>query len=174
MNSNLLRRLLPKSIEKLRLFLQQKTQSKREQTMQFRKFTPLLILIFALNAFAQKAQVISEKANLRGTPTAKGKVVDTLPESTVLEIIKQKGVWFLAQSTDYVGWIHGNTIRLVGKPLVSRLSATPIKPRKRTRSKKRTRRRSSAGRTYIRGSRGGCYYINQNGNKTYVSRSLCN
>ena len=75
----------------------------------------LIILLFgiaSLAAYSQTASVVSENANLRGTPTNDGKVVETLPKDSQIEVIKQKGAWFLVQSSDYVGWIHGNTIRL--------------------------------------------------------------
>ncbi len=136
---------------------------------------PLVVCIFAISSSAQTARVISENANLRGTPKTSGKIVDTLPEFTNLEIIKQKGVWFLVQASEYVGWIHGNTIRLTETSTkIDRLSVFPS-PSRRTRKPSRTRKRkrSRANRSYIRGPRGGCYYINRNGNKTYVSRSLC-
>lgn len=138
-----------------------------------------LVLFFSAISYSQTAFVISEKANLRGTPTTKGKVVDTLSRQTNLEVIKQKGVWFLVQTSDYVGWIHGNTIKIPDpNSLISEGSlVSQPKAKKATRRKKRSRTtprpRVRKSRRYIRGSRGGCYYINRNGNKTYVSRSLC-
>lgn len=56
-----------------------------------KKLLPLFILIFAFAIYPQSAIVIVENANLRGTPNESGKVVDTLPQDTSLEIIKQKG-----------------------------------------------------------------------------------
>ena len=75
----------------------------------------LIVLLFgtsSFTAYSQTANVISENVNLRGTPTSKGKVIYTLPKGSEIEVIKQKGAWFLVQSTDYVGWVHGYTIRL--------------------------------------------------------------
>lgn len=76
----------------------------------------LLFSIFSLAAYSQTASVISENANLRGTPTSKGKVIYTLQKGSKLEVIKQKGAWFLVQHSDYIGWLHGNTIRLDESP----------------------------------------------------------
>lgn len=77
------------------------------------KLTVLLSILFlVVGARSQSASVLAENANLRGTPSNSGKVVQKLPQSTELEVIKQKGPWFLVQSVDYVGWVHGNTIRL--------------------------------------------------------------
>ena len=72
----------------------------------------LVFLLFALSVYSQTATVISENAKLRGTPSEKGKVVDTIKRDTQLEVIKQKDAWFLVQTREYVGWIHGNTIKL--------------------------------------------------------------
>ncbi len=79
--------------------------------------TVLLFTVFSSAAYSQAASVISENANLRGTPTNKGKVIYTLPKGSEIEVIQQKGMWFLVQSSDYVGWIHGNTIRLEDQSL---------------------------------------------------------
>ena len=139
----------------------------------------ILLFIFLLGAslsiYSQTATVIARNANLRGTPSTKGKIVDTLPNTMIVKVIKQKGVWFLVQSIDYVGWIHGNTIKLDkdnSSIYESNVSPPSAPARRVTKPRKRTRTR--AIRRYIRGSRGGCYYINRNGNKTYISRSLCN
>jgi hypothetical protein len=77
-----------------------------------KRITPSLlwILIFPVLAFAQSATVIKENANLRGTATSTGKVVTVLSYGTELEVIKQTGAWFLVQSPEFAGWLHGNTI----------------------------------------------------------------
>lgn len=133
----------------------------------------LFILVFAycFTVNAQTASVIAENANLRGTPNAGGKVVDTLSEGAILEVLQQKGVWFLVQSTDFVGWVHGDTIKYVGAETDTNYLPSYSTPRL---SKPRTVRQPTSTGNYIRGPRGGCYYINRNGNKTYVDRSLCN
>jgi len=142
-------------------------------------FITSFIFAFSISVFAQSATVIGDKANLRGTPNEQGKVVNTVSRNTSIEVIKQSGVWFLVQTAEYVGWMHGNTIKLdsaltvqtvenVVLPRVTRTTrqrqAAPVQPTQRV----------TESRGYIRGPRGGCYYINSRGNKTYVSRSLCN
>jgi uncharacterized protein YgiM (DUF1202 family) len=72
----------------------------------------LLLVAFSFAAYSQTASVISKNSNLRGTPTNKGKVIETLAKGSVVEVIKQKSQWFLVQSSAHVGWVHGNTIRL--------------------------------------------------------------
>lgn len=69
-------------------------------------------LVITTTVFAQSASVTAVNANLRGTPSNNGKVVQRVSNGTVLEVIQQKGAWYLVQSAEYVGWIHGNTIRL--------------------------------------------------------------
>ena len=131
--------------------------------------------------------MIAENANLRGTPTEAGKIVETLPRGASLEVLKQKGAWFLVQTNDFAGWLHGNTIRLVDGDDAIETDAENIPPvnlpdsndrRQRiapqSTNRRQSVRRSTASHEYIRGPRGGCYYINGSGGKTYVDRSLCN
>jgi hypothetical protein len=142
----------------------------------------IVALLLSLAVFGQtEAEVISEKANLRGTPAQEGKIVSEVLQGEVFEVIRQKGSWFLVQTTEFVGWLHGNTIKLL-KP-----SDRPATAARAIRSYGASsdapvysdpptppRRASPSYRTYIRGPRGGCYYINSNGNKTYVDRGMCN
>jgi hypothetical protein len=94
-----------------------------------KRITPglFLILLFSALAFAQYAVVIKENANLRGTAAASGKVVTVLPFGTEVDVLKQVGGWFLVQSPDYAGWVHGNTIeyRKDGS-FVLRAEPTPV------------------------------------------------
>lgn len=80
--------------------------------------TLLLILCLAFCAFGQTAIVISEKTSLRGTSTNKGLVVDILAKNDTVEIVKQKGAWFLVQSLKYVGWVQGNDIKILSNNVV--------------------------------------------------------
>ena len=65
-------------------------------------FLFILALAFCFAAKAQTATVIAENAHLRGTPNSNGKIVDTLSDGAIVEVLQQKGVWFLVQSTDFV------------------------------------------------------------------------
>lgn len=121
----------------------------------------------------QSATVIVENANLRGTANQTGRVVTTLSNGSAVEVIKQTGAWFLVQSREYVGWLHGNTIRL-GESVSSESFETDFFTPTAKRKTKVASSRTSSSTIYMTGPRGGCYYINSNGNKTYVSRSLCN
>jgi uncharacterized protein YgiM (DUF1202 family) len=139
-------------------------------------FIAILIFAFLSSVFTQSATIVSEKANLRGTPTEQGKVVDTISRNAPVEIINQRGVWFLVQTIDYVGWIHGNTIKLNGSSGIETVDDAPLPSVTRTTRRRQatpTAPQGTQSRGYIRGPRGGCYYINSRGNKTYVDRGLC-
>lgn len=136
---------------------------------------PFFILFLAFSTFSQTATVISTMANLRGTPSEKGKIVVKVQKDESVEIIKQSGAWFLVQTTDYVGWLHGNTIRLDEENITQSVSQ-PLPPNRTTKTPRNlvlTPSRNTPSKQYIRGPRGGCFYYNSNGNKTYVDRGLC-
>lgn len=131
-----------------------------------------LFLIFSFSVYSQSATIIVENANLRGTASQTGRVVATLPNGSEVETIKQTGVWFLVQSPEYVGWLHGNTIKLGDSISAESFETEYVAPAPKRKIKISSR--SSSSRVYLTGPRGGCYYVNSNGNKTYVNRSLCN
>jgi hypothetical protein len=58
---------------------------------------------------AKSASVIAENGYLRRSPN--GAVLQTLPVSTSVEVIRQKGAWFYVDYAGTKGWMHGNTIR---------------------------------------------------------------
>lgn len=138
---------------------------------------PLLAAFFVVSIGAQTASVISEKANLRGTPSQTGSVVSEVSEGQKVSVIKQTGAWFLVQTSKFSGWLHGNTIKFSGsKPAAIKSVVEPPtgnSPATLVRRSPVQIKRAAAG-NYILGPRGGCYYINGNGNKTYVDHSLCN
>ena len=74
----------------------------------------IFLLLFSSLIFGQEdtVTVIAIKANLRGTPNSQGIVVTTVNSGEKFELITRKGAWFLVQTPKYVGWIHGNAIRL--------------------------------------------------------------
>ncbi len=73
----------------------------------------VFVLFLGLSALAQDSvTVISIKANLRGTPATNGIVVTTVDQGETFELIKDKSPWYLVQTPKYVGWIHGNSIRV--------------------------------------------------------------
>lgn len=146
------------------------------------------LCLFIVAVRAQSVTVIVERANLRGTPSQNGAVVEEVAQDSVFELLKRRGAWFLVQTETYTGWLHGNTIRIDnnngGEPRQNSETnagasgtyypAVPSVRRRRTVPSYTPSYSSGGGRSYIRGPRGGCYYINSNGNKTYVDRSLCN
>lgn len=140
-------------------------------------------------AYAQgrAATVISERANLRDTPSAAGEVKREVAIGTSVKVLDRKGAWYVVRIEDSVGWMHGNTIRFgrgYGVEQSAPASDAPPSPVESTPRPSRPRSdstqpdfsgsRSSSGRGYIRGPRGGCYYYSSSGRKVYVDRSLCN
>lgn len=78
-------------------------------------FLGLILLLLSGTLIAQKAKyvtVIAENANLRGTPSASGAVIAEVREGDVFTLINQRGSWFLVETPKFVGWLHGNTVKL--------------------------------------------------------------
>lgn len=61
----------------------------------------------------RSAMVISENANFRSTPDTYGEILNIVPFGEEVEIIKQRGPWFQVRYSGEIGWLHGNTIRLL-------------------------------------------------------------
>jgi hypothetical protein len=147
-------------------------------------FTFLLILTAVNLASGQgrTATVISERANLRETPSQIGEVKQEVAVGSTVKILDQKGAWYVVRIGDSVGWMHGNTFRIGGsKQTVNAASQSPsgdtwrsARSRPSSGLSDDSGYRPSSGREYIRGSRGGCYYLSGSGRKVYVDRSLCN
>lgn len=79
--------------------------------------TILLTLLFSLSPFAQTTDVKtvavkSQKANLRGTPSAMGKVVVEVVQGQVFDVLLKKDEWYLVQTPMFVGWLHQSVVRL--------------------------------------------------------------
>jgi hypothetical protein len=88
-----------------------------------------MVLFLAVAVSAQSsATVAAKQANLRGTPSTNGKIVATVKEGDSLELIKQKGSWYLVQAKDYVGWLHEGMIRLDPPDSIETLTAPETGP----------------------------------------------
>lgn len=61
----------------------------------------------------KRAMVITENANLRKYADSKGEVIQTIAKGTNVEWVEQKGAWFSIRIDGKLGWMHGNTIRLL-------------------------------------------------------------
>lgn len=72
--------------------------------------------------------VIAENANLRGTPSTSGKVVDVVEEGETFRLIEIRGAWYLVETPESVGWLHGNTIK-AGKSTAQKSSVSPAELR---------------------------------------------
>jgi hypothetical protein len=109
-------------------------------------FSALLLLSVVATAQTRTVTVISEKANLRGTPSVNGEVVQEVSRDEVFELVTSKGPWFLVQTPRFVGWVHGNTIKLTpASPIIgeSPPKSTATRPQKSSGSS------SSGSDTYI-------------------------
>lgn len=100
-------------------------------------FVSLVVLLLSWNLIAQKSRyvtVISEKANLRGNPTTAGELLTVVEEGDRFRLIETRGAWYLVETPPYVGWLHGNTIRLettaalTSSAPVRNRAAIPIRP----------------------------------------------
>jgi uncharacterized protein YgiM (DUF1202 family) len=167
-----------------------------------RKLLPIFLVLFLTGvSYSQMAVVIGDDAYLRGSPTETGAIVDTLLPGTKVAIIRQQGPWFLIQASPFVGWIHGNSLRL--KRAAKSAPASRVSPAETALSpatsasqppvsvdtkpktdapaqtsppgKPATAIQPSASdkRVYIRGPRGGCYYVKPDGKKVYGDHKLC-
>lgn len=58
------------------------------------------------------AIVISRHANLRDADNSSATVLQTVPQDSVVEVIKQQGAWYYIKTEDNQGWMHGNTLKL--------------------------------------------------------------
>lgn len=150
-----------------------------------------VLLVFSASSQTKTVTVISERANLRGTPSPSGAVVEQVSKDDVFELLTSKGAWYLVQSQKYAGWLNGNTIKLNfeiqasatlglrdASPKVTEVVTTHLGVIEQPASAippvvVENSPNANEERTYITGERGGCYYINSNGNKTYVDRSVC-
>lgn len=142
------------------------------------------MLFLAAVSYSQMAVVIGENAYLRGSAVETGAIVDTLKSGAKVAIIKQQGPWFLVQSSPFVGWMHGNSLRLT--PAARSTAPLPVSPQPPSEKQKmsadgKSKTEEPAAdppsvvekRVYIRGPRGGCYYVRPDGKKVYGDHGLC-
>lgn len=71
-----------------------------------------LVLFLTVAVSAQDASINVNQANLRGTPSTKGKIVTKLRYEESVEIMKRSGSWYLVQANGYSGWLHRSTIAI--------------------------------------------------------------
>lgn len=77
----------------------------------------ILLIVIALAMFAtsvvpQDSGTVNLRGPLRGTPNSTGIVMAFLESGETFEVVSQKGPWYLLQTGKYVGWMHGNFIRI--------------------------------------------------------------
>ena len=74
----------------------------------------IVFFVSVLSVWGQSsATVIATKANLRGTPSVRGKIVTTVKKDDTVDVISKRGAWYLVQTIDSVGWITGNSISIL-------------------------------------------------------------
>ena len=84
-----------------------------------------LFLILTTAVFAQDydntkvyAKVFVRGANLRSTPSIKGKRLLIPVYGDILEVIRRPGKWVKVKAEGRTGWVHGSTILIPLKPWV--------------------------------------------------------
>jgi hypothetical protein len=71
------------------------------------------------------AIVIAESAELRESASQNSLVIDSVSEDASLQVVKQKGVWFLVRTDDEKeGWIHGNSFRYLDQTQTRHLTVS--------------------------------------------------
>lgn len=115
------------------------------------------------SADTKSATVITENAGLRESPN--GKVLQTLPLASSVEVIEQKKAWFYVQYGASKGWLHGNTIRYESRDVSSLPVSTPKTSTSRDYETRRVEKSNPSGATarcrdgtlsYSRNRRGTC------------------
>jgi hypothetical protein len=66
----------------------------------------LFLLLLALPAFASQTASVTRPAELRTTPYADGKIVQTLPAGAKVDVIKRVGGWYQVKSQSTEGWVR--------------------------------------------------------------------
>ena len=77
------------------------------------------------------AEVISERANLRDTPSASSEVKQEISEGTIIRVLDEQLPWYVVRVGEKVGWMHGNTLKFLRESgsvadRTSKLTATPV------------------------------------------------
>ena len=72
----------------------------------------------------KRALVITENANLRKSNDSKSEVIQTIANGTNVEWVEQKGAWFSVRNDGKLGWMHGNTIRLLPQTTTSSMPSS--------------------------------------------------
>ena len=73
----------------------------------------------------KRAVIITENANLRRSDNSASEVIQTIPVGTNVEWLVQRGPWFSVKNDGKVGWMHGNTIRLLPQTATTTSTYTP-------------------------------------------------
>jgi len=81
-------------------------------------FLPAFLLLGLTISFGQvSVQVISEKANIRTSPSTQAAIVATVAQDETLEVIESRGAWYKVKTRGHVGWINGNSVSALNPSL---------------------------------------------------------
>ena len=162
-----------------------------------RRLLPIfLILAFAAFTYSQTAIVVGDNVVVRSSSSERGSVHGVLFSGVRVSIIKRNGPWFLIRSSQLVGWIHRNSLRVERPSRSSAVSPSrtkqvvaddpqptpaekpdPAKPQEPEPTSPNTvtdtTPLSDGKKIYVRGPRGGCYYLKPDGQRVYVDHSFC-
>lgn len=83
-----------------------------------------LVLIGMLVAQEQNyVRVTAQNANLRGSPSATGKILDVVVKGQIFRLVEKRGEWALIETNKYVGWVPTKSITDSGALGVRAISA---------------------------------------------------
>lgn len=76
-----------------------------------------------VNNLAHKGKITaSGYLNLRDTPTSTGKILSTIPEGTIIELIDQQNQWYKTTYQSKTGWVSANYVSFI--PQKGKISAS--------------------------------------------------
>lgn len=79
----------------------------------------LCLIVVSVHAQTKYVTVIAINANLRGSPSTSGNIVGAVRKGETFKLIEERGAWYLVETPNYVGWLHGSTIKLASDPNVT-------------------------------------------------------
>ncbi|MGB5015158.1 MAG: hypothetical protein WBO68_14140 [Pyrinomonadaceae bacterium] len=72
-----------------------------------------LLSVLVTTILPQGFGTVNTRGPLRGTANSTGIVMAFLESGETFDVVQQKGPWYLLQTSKYVGWMHGNYIRIL-------------------------------------------------------------
>jgi hypothetical protein len=140
----------------------------------------LLMVPGVAKAQGRPAIVITSAAGLYELPARSLGMKVEVPRQTPVQVLDEKGSWYVVRVADLVGWMQKHTLRVKeSAPSSSRPSTERASTVRASTVRASTEKLSSkppavpARRSYVLTLKGDCYYWSQAGRKVFVDRSIC-